>query len=392
MVIKREFLPTVKPEEPLFHSGSDTPPKPLAANENLAFMGYYPYGEGFLFDDQEDSATPIAEMQRILARDAPSKEAIFPYIGGEEFLDDVSQRHRRFVICFFDLTESEARERYPELMEIVERKVKPFRQSNRRPRLRDEWWRYGEQRPGLQRATQNMTRVLMYPYVSTHLAFAFIPSGTMIGSPHYAFAFDDTIAFALLQSRLHEMWARFFASSLEERLTYTASLCFDTFPRPYQSHYAEELREIGNGYSEFRAALMIRKNEGLTKTYNRFHDPDERSPDILKLRELHAAMDRAVLDAYGWTELKPTCEFLLDYEEDEDEDESGGGRRRKKPWRYRWPDDLRDEVLARLLELNRQRAEEERLSGAAAEAEGKTKAKSPKRAGRKKASDQAEMF
>ena len=67
---------------------------------------------------------------------------------------------------------------------------------------------------------------------------------------------------------------------------------------------------------------MVRNNEGLTKTYNRFHDPDERSPDILKLRELHAAMDRAVLDAYGWTDLKPTCEFLLDYEEDEDEDES----------------------------------------------------------------------
>ena len=68
---------------------------------------------------------------------------------------------------------------------------------------------------------------------------------------------------------------------------------------------------------------MVRNNEGLTKTYSRFHDPDERSPDILRLRELHAAMDRAVLDAYGWTDLKPTCEFLLDYEEGEDDDESG---------------------------------------------------------------------
>ncbi len=65
---------------------------------------------------------------------------------------------------------------------------------------------------------------------------------------------------------------------------------------------------------------MIRNNEGLTKTYNRFHDPDERSPDIFKLRELHAAMDRAVLDAYGWTDLKPACEFLLDYEDEEDQE------------------------------------------------------------------------
>src|SRR2546423_15351828 len=101
---------------------------------------------------------------------------------------------------------------------------------------------------------------------------------------------------------------------------------------------------------------MVRKNEGLPKTYNRCHAPDEQSPDILKLRELHAAMDRAVLDAYGWTDLQPTCEFLLDYEEDEDEDETGGGRRRKKPGRYRWPDHFRDELLGRLLELNRQHA------------------------------------
>jgi len=59
------------------------------------------------------------------------------------------------------------------------------------------------------------------------------------------------------------------------------------------------------------------RRQGLTKTYNRFHDPDERSPDILKLRELHASMDRAVLDAYGWTDLKPTCKFLLDHEDEE---------------------------------------------------------------------------
>ncbi len=101
-------------------------------------------------------------------------------------------------------------------------------------------------------------------------------------------------------------------------------------------------------------------------------------------------MDRAVLDAYGWTDLKPACEFLLDYEEDEDEDETGGTRRRKKPWRHRWPEDFRDEVLARLLELNRQRAEQERLSGAAAE--GTAAPKRARKVPRGKPSDQPEMF
>mgnify|MGYP001024943323 CR=1 FL=1 len=127
---------------------------------------------------------------------------------------------------------------------------------------------------------------------------------------------------------------------------------------------------------EFRAALMVRNNEGLTKTYNRFHDPHETSPDILKLRELHAAMDRAVLEAYGWHDLAETatCEFLLDYEDEEEEDEqlttAHGPRtsRRKKPWRYRWPDEFRDEVLARLLALNKERAEREQLAGKAGEA------------------------
>jgi hypothetical protein len=113
---------------------------------------------------------------------------------------------------------------------------------------------------------------------------------------------------------------------------------------------------------------MIANNEGLTKTYNRLHDPYERSPTIKRLRELHDAMDRTVLDAYGWTDLVASCEFLLDYEEDEEDE--GGSSRRRKPWRYRWPDDVRDEVLARLLELNKERAEEERLTGLAAEATG----------------------
>src|SRR5208337_4071956 len=86
-------------------------------------------------------------------------------------------------------------------------------------------------------------------------------------------------------------------------------------------------------------------------------------------------MDRAVLDAYGWTDLKPACEFLLDYEDEEEQELATSNqepptRRRRKPWRYRWPDDFRDEGLARLLELNRQRAEMERLAGVAAQGTG----------------------
>ena len=138
---------------------------------------------------------------------------------------------------------------------------------------------------------------------------------------------------------------------MKDDLRYTPSTCFETFPFPENFETNERLEAIGKEYYECRAQLMIANSEGLTKTYNHFHDPNERSSEIKKLRELHDAMDRAVLDAYGWTDLVPICEFLLDYEEDEDDED--GASRRKKPWRYRWPDDFRDEVLARLLELNK---------------------------------------
>jgi hypothetical protein len=145
---------------------------------------------------------------------------------------------------------------------------------------------------------------------------------------------------------------------------YAPSDCLETFPfhDNWETHAA--LETAGKAYYDFRAALMIRNNEGLTKTYNRFHDPGESAADILKLRELHAAMDHAVLAAYGWTDVDTDCKFLLDYEIDE---EDWGDK--KKPWRYRWSDDAQAEVLARLLELNAERARSEVRSGAAAEKE-----------------------
>ena len=64
----------------------------------------------------------------------------------------------------------------------------------------------------------------------------------------------------------------------------------------------------------------------------------------------------------------PFSDDDLDEEDEDDEAEATSGRRKKKPYRYRWPAEVHDEVLARLLDLNQKRAEEERLSGAAAEA------------------------
>ena len=142
----------------------------------------------------------------------------------------------------------------------------------------------------------------------------------------------------MLQSRIHEIWARFLGSSLEDRLTYTPSDCFETFPFPEGWETDPALEAAGKAYYEYRAALMADNGEGMTSTNNRFHDLYETDPRIAKLRELHAAMDRAVLDAYGWSDIPTDCDLLLDYAIDE-----ASWGRKKKPCRYRWPDEVRDE-------------------------------------------------
>ena len=145
-----------------------------------------------------------------------------------------------------------------------------------------------------------------------------------------------------------------FPSTMKDDLCYRPTGHFTPFP--FTDIHGENLHteSVGKDYYECRADLMVQNDEGLTKIYNRFHDPDEQSKGILKLRELHAEMDRAVLDAYGWDDIPVECEFIVDYEVEEG---------KTIPWKYRWSDEVQDEVFVRLLELNQERYEEEVAAG-----------------------------
>src|SRR5206468_12743585 len=87
--------------------------------------------------------------------------------------------------------------------------------------------------------------------------------------------------------------------------------------------------------------------EGLTKTYNRFHISDETDAEIQKLRDLHVEMDRAVADAYGWSDL----------------DLGHGFHETRQGVRFTISESARREVLARLLKLNHERYAEEVKQG-----------------------------
>ncbi len=361
----------------LFHAGGHNDPAPLFANAGKSFIGSYVLGMGFTFDDTNPEATPIAEMHRLNEKDPCNAERVFPYIGGQEVNSSPTHDHRRYVINFGEMTEEEAR-RWPDLLAIVEEKVKPARLAQKREIRARYWWRFAESTPALFRAINGLERVLVWARHQPQWSTAFMPAEMVFSEALVIVSSSRFSFFALLQCRVHELWARFFGSSLKDDLRYTPSDCFETFPFPDGWESAPNLEVVGTEYYTFRAERMVRSEEGLTSTYNRFHDPEERATDILKLRDLHAAMDRAVLDAYGWEDIPTDCEFLLDYEIDE---ETWGNK--KKPYRYRWPGEVRDEVLARLLDLNQKRYREEVAAGLHDGRGGKKKAS--RKAGKKKA-------
>jgi acyl-CoA synthetase (AMP-forming)/AMP-acid ligase II len=198
--------------------------------------------------------------------------------------------------------EEDARRTCPELMKIVEEKVRPLRRRQKNKGWAKYWWRFAGSAAELRQFMRGLDRVLVNCQVTAQFAFAFQPTDRIFSHGLNIFSFSGCPEFAVMQSRIHESWARTFASSLEDRLRYGPADCFETFPFPEGVTNNATLEIIGHEYFEFRAALMVRNNEGLTKTYNRFHDLEEKSHDTLKLRELHAAMDRAVLEAYGMTE------------------------------------------------------------------------------------------
>lgn len=352
----------------LLASSSEASVERLRANVGKSFRGHVILGMGFTFDDEAGSGShsPLARMHAAIEQDPRNSERIFPYIGGAEINRSPAQSYHRYVISFGTLSQEEA-EAWPELMDIVRERVLPERKKiggySVAESRRERWWQFGTYATALQEALAFLNRCLVLSRVSPNHAVVFQPTDRIFADSLVVFAMQTYAEFCVLQSRPHEIWARFLGSSMKDDLRYTSSDCFDTFPLPLYCNSNTSLESVGHEYYMRRTEVLRRGNFGLTHFYNRFHDPHEKSAEIQRLRDQHDAMDRTVLAAYGWHDLaeQARCEFLLDYEEDDAEESGGKKSKRKKPWRLRWPDDFRDEVLARLLELNQQRHQEELL-------------------------------
>ncbi|MEZ4364023.1 MAG: DNA methyltransferase [Kofleriaceae bacterium] len=333
-------------------------PFTLVANTGLSFQGSIVLGMGFVLTPEERDA--------LVKRSVRNAERIFPYLGGEEVNTSPTQTFDRYVINFGEMSLAQTGQ-WPDLIEIVRAKVKPER--DRSSHSRAQWWHFERPRQELYSALSGMARCLVTSQTAKHLCISFQPTDRVFTTKVIAFLLERTTQFAILQSRTHVIWAWRMSSTMKEDLSYTGA-AFETFPFPQPDPRAviPALEDLGQRLYDTRAAYMVATQQGLTQTYNRLKDPACHEPDILALRELHLELDRAVLAAYGWTDLVGLVPPYTTPRSDAD----------KRAFSA-----FEDAVIDRLFALNAERAEAERLAGLAAAPAGK-KAKKPKAAARGK--------
>ncbi len=225
----------------LVAGGFDDAPARIGENGDKAFQGSILLGMGFTFDDGaagKGEAESLETMRALIEKDPSNAERVKPYIGGEEVNTSPTFAHHRYAVDFEDFPlrrdpdlppwtrmstleretalrnglvpsdyQGSVAEDWPKLLRIVETRLKGKRASHSTA----QWWHYERRRPELYSATQTLSRVLVSNCgAAPHLALGRLSTGMVYANTLVVFAYDNLAPFAVLQSRVHEIWARFF--------------------------------------------------------------------------------------------------------------------------------------------------------------------------------------
>jgi hypothetical protein len=341
---------------------ADSQPYRLVETEGNSFKGVDLGGTGFVLDEEE-AATLLAHPIESLV--------IQGYFNGSDLFSSWSLAPSKFAINFSGMNLQEA-ERTPLALQIVRERVKPYRDTVTPKTTRERWWVYARDRGAMRDAVKGKKRVLVRSQVSNTWAFVFTAPVLVFDQKLVVFPFERGSQFAVMQSTVHFVWADAFAGSLKGDMSYTPTDCFENFPFPREYGILEV---PGTTYDACRAGIMRVRREGVTAVYHRFHDSDEASADIEKLRELHVEMDNAVAAAYGWIDL------------------DHGFHETKQGVRFTISEPARREILAHLLKLNHERYAEEIKRGLHEKKKGAAKeSASKKSSGTKPAKTEATLF
>lgn len=302
---------------------------PLKANEGVSFQGMNLVGEGFRLTPEEVVALGF-DLENL-------PPIIRPYLNAREFMQ---KREGRYVIDAFGFTAEELRERYPTAYQWLYDHVKPERDQNRDSQRRRDWWLFGRSNRDLRKASVGLARFIATPETSKHRVFQFFSSVVCPDHKLYAIASDDPFFLGVLSSRVHVAWSLRTGGRLGvgNDPTYNNTRCFLAYPFPEATSSLElKIRGLGDLLDSYRKKVQEEHQVTLTQMYNVLQKHKSKEPFTFIERELHLEigtdelmrihdeLDRSVLDAYGW------------------------------------PHEIDDEeLLARLVDLNAERAEEEK--------------------------------
>ena len=269
----------------------------LAENQSIAFQGVTPLGP---FAISHEQATHMLGRSNPLGH--KNSDVIKPFITAR----DITDRPRDlWVIDFGTDATYEYASCFEAPFEHVEKHVKPFRATTSASD-NERFWIFQRSRPAMREALSGIKRFVVTPLVSKHRLFQWVEHPTIIDHSVGVFACDDDYSIGVLQSRVHEVWARAMGTQVRDResgFRYTHTTCFETFPFPVPTD------EQRSAVAECAKALMWHRKNVLTPLD---HAPEETIREMTLtnvynrnsrwLQRDHAALDRAVFDAYGWSE------------------------------------------------------------------------------------------
>jgi hypothetical protein len=265
------------------------------------FQGVTPGHKGFVLDH--------AQRSWLVGLDRRSRAVIFPYLVGDEILEGRGAPVR-FVIDFQQREMFEAKE-FAQVFDHVQFVVLPDRRARSekgkdnagkmRPHHRqflERWWKLSWDRAEMIASFSKLHgRYIVCSRVTKRPIFMFVSTAIRPGDALQVFSFDDDYSFGILQSNPHWQWFFTKCSKLKSDFRYTPDSVFDTFPWP-QSPTAKQIETVAKAGREVRrkrSAALTKIPGGLRAVYRTLELPGK---DPLK--DAHAALDAAVLDAYGF--------------------------------------------------------------------------------------------
>ncbi len=266
--------------------------------------------QGFLLTQEQRAA--------ILARDARSSEIIHPYLNGVDAL--TGKALDRFVLDFEQCDALQAAA-YPGAYDWVKAHVLPDRERKAEEgkgadgKMRSHhkgflarWWQLSFGRPEMLSVIKPLSRYLCCAYVTKRPIFIFASSAIRPSNLIQVFGFADDYSFGILQSTAHWQWFVAKCGKLKSDFRYSAESVFDTFPWPQapSEQQIDTIAAAGRAIRRIRDAALLDMNGGLRALYRTLDLPGKNP-----LRDAHAALDQAVLAAYGFSAKKDLLEQLL---------------------------------------------------------------------------------